>query len=274
MLIYFVLIPIGKTFYYSFFAWDAISSMKFIAFRNYTNLIKDPIFRIAALHVLIYVLTSLAVEIPLGLVLAFVISGKIRGQKLFRVLFFQPVVLPATAVALMFLLIYEPNFGLLNSLFKSIGLDGLTSNWLADRKIAFFPAMIPRIWQNIGLSFIILQAGIKSIPYEFFEAAFIDGIAENSFRMFRIILPMLWDKLQVCIILVVVGVMKSFEHIFALTEGGPNHATEIFGTYLFDSIFRSMEYGYGSSLAVVIFVTGLIFTFVFKKFFSGEMIEY
>lgn len=268
-----VVYPSISAIVYSLFKWNGISKPVFTGLQNYLDLLHDPVFYKAGLDTLYLVLGSGVVQVFLGLLLAVLLSNKIKGYKIFRTIYFFPVTISSVAVALMFSLIYNNEFGLLNSILREVGLGNYTRLWLADEKTAIFPAIVPQIWQFIGLMFVIILAGLQNIPDEIMECAYLDG-ATGWKKTVYVTIPLLWEIIQMCVVLGVTGALKSFDHINVLTAGGPMHATEIFGNYMYFLAFRQMTFGYALTVSFVIFVIGFIFTFIFKRFFSGETIQY
>lgn len=268
-----VVYPIIASTVYSFFSWDGISEMKYVGFKNYMKLFGSPVFYKACINSLYLVIGSGLVQVLIGLILAVLLNSRIRGFKLFRTVYFFPVMISSVSIALMFSLIYAPQFGLLNSILKGIGLENLARPWLGDSKVVIFAAIFPQIWQYIGLMFVIQLAALQNIPSEIMEYTSLDG-ATGLKKLFYINIPLIWEVIQICVVLGVTGSLREFEHIWVLTEGGPMHASEILGTHMYLSIFKGMQFGYGSSVAFIIFIIGLLFTVIFKKYFSGETIQY
>jgi len=167
----------------------------------------------------------------------------------------------------MFNLIYSPSFGILNVTLRNLGLNSLTRVWLGEKNIVIYAAIAPVIWQYIGMVMLLSLAGLQSIPEEVLQAAEIDG-AVGWKKLRYILLPLNWETIQLCIILAVTGALKAFAHFFILTGGGPNHASEILGIYLYREAFFFFRFGYASTIATFIFGLGFLFSVVFKKYFS------
>ncbi len=268
----FLFVPVLQTLFYSLHDWNAIEAKVFIGGRNFLQLFSDRIFAKAALHVGYLIAGSLFVQIPIGFLLAYALYSRIRGAKVLQTLFFLPVVISNVSIALVFSLAYEPNFGLANTLLSAFSGRVIRIEWLGNPSIVPFAAILPQIWQYVGFMTVILFAGLQQIPDSILEAAELDGVTGIR-KVLRILIPLTWDVIQVCIIIAVVGPLKSFEHVWVLTEGGPDHSSDLLGTFMYDRLFMSMEYGYGSAIASIILLTAFAFTIIFKKYFSRESIE-
>jgi raffinose/stachyose/melibiose transport system permease protein len=268
-----VVYPAFASIYYSLFTWDGISKMEFAGLVNFTRMFKDPVFYKALLNSFYNVIGSGVVQVALGLFLAVILNSKIKGFKIFRTVFFFPVIVSAISIALMFSLIYEPQNGMLNSFLRLIHLGDFARPWLSDRKIVIFAAIFPQTWQYIGLMMMILLAALQNIPGDLLEYADIDG-ATGLKKTFLINIPLIWEAIQICVVLGVISGLKEFQHVYVLTRGGPMNSSELLSTYMYTTVFKVMEFGYGSALSFVIFVSGFLFTVVFKKYFSGDKIQY
>ena len=268
-----VIYPMFASIFYSLFKWDGVSPMKFINFGNYIELFLDKAFYKASLNTMYLVIGSCVFQVFAGLLLAVILVNGVKGFKFFRTIFFFPVTISAVSIALMFSLIYEPRSGLLNTFLRTVGLEQFAMFWLSDTKIVIFPAIFPQIWQYIGLVVVILLAALMGIPGDIIEYSSLDGLMGFK-RIIYLYIPLTWEAIQICIVLAVTGSLKGFEHVYILTEGGPLQSSEIWATYMYNTVFKAMKFGYGSTITFVILITGFLFTVLFKKYFSGERIEY
>lgn len=164
----------------------------------------------------------------------------------------------------MFSLMYDKDIGLLNYALQWVGLGSFVRSWLADEHTAFYAVIAAPIWHTIGYFFIILLAGMQNLPEEVYEAATIDGAGAWT-QFSRITLPLIWPILQICMILSITGALKSFDYVFIMTKGGPGDATQVPATYMYETVFVGMKYGYGTAIAITIFVFSLIVTLLFRK---------
>lgn len=253
----FSIIPIFMSFYYSLMSWNGFSDMEFVGMANFTKLFADRLFWSSIINNIYIIIASAVGQLSIGLFLALLLNRKLKGAKLFRTIGFIPVILSSVVVALTWNLIYNSETGLLNELLRLIGLDSFALNWLGDQKIAMLSVSVTIIWQFIGLYFIIFLAGLQNIPTEILEAAKIDGASEWK-QTWKITIPMLKETIFAALILAISGSMKSFDQIFVMTNGGPAHATEVSAIYMYNKTFQSLQFGYGSSIAVMIFLFGII----------------
>jgi len=265
----FMVYPIFWTVFVSLFKWSGIQlgAMKFQGLSNYIKLFTTPMFYRVLKNTGILMLFSVFVRIPIGVVLSVVLYKAFRGYKFFRSIYFFPVVISSASIALMFSLIYSPSMGIINITLEKLGLGSLSRIWLADPKVVIYAAIAPITWQYIGLMMFLSLTGFQSISEEIFEAAEMDG-AVGWKKLRYIMLPLNWDAIQVCIIISVIGSLRSFDHVYILTGGGPNHASEILGIYLYKQAFTVFHFGYASSIATFILVFGFLFSVIFKKYFS------
>lgn len=266
----YLIIPIPLSTYYSFFKWDGIGAMEFLGLENWSKLLSDPIFWSSMANNFKLVLISLVVQIPIALFLAVLLTRKIKGANFFKTIFFVPMLLSSIAVAFLWRYMYDPTFGLINGFLNLVGLEQLTRSWLGDSSIAFYSASAPIQWRFIPLYMIIFMAAISNIPKQLYEAAEIDG-ANNWQSFFYVTLPMLRSTVVNASVLIIVGSLKYFAMIFALTGGGPNHASELMATYLYTKSFTEMNMGYGSTISVALFLVALIVSVVFLNFSKKDV---
>lgn len=170
----------------------------------------------------------------------------------------------------LWLKIYNPDYGILNVLLNSIGLETWTKVWLGDRSTVLISTFIPIMWQYTGYHMLLMYAGIKSVPPEIKEAALIDGASEWQINR-RIVMPMIKPVLRVCVIISVTGSLKVFDLIYILTNGGPAHATEVPSTLLVSMLFLRNRYGFGSAIAVVLIFLCFFFAIIIKKTLKTEV---
>jgi raffinose/stachyose/melibiose transport system permease protein len=212
-------------------------------------------------------------QIPLAFILAFVLSKKKRFNKFFRNAYFIPVVISAAAVGLLWKFIYHPNMGILNALLRTIGLDSLTENWLAEPGFALYAVIISVSWQWFGYHMVIFLTGLTSIPESIFESAEIDGAI--GFKKIRyIVMPLLKPFLKISMVLIVTSSIKAFDNIYVLTGGGPAQASTVLALQMYERAFTQMKYGYGSAISVVLLVLNILLTLMLYKLFGKDEVEY
>lgn len=266
-----VVIPVFVSMYYSLLDWNGFGQKEFIGIQNYIELFVNNSdgFVKSIGNSFIIAFFSVFVQIPLAMILALLLARGIKGEGFFRTVYFIPVLLSSVVIGLLWRQIYHPSLGLLNTMLTNIGLEHLTKTWLGERATAMMAVIIPTIWQWIGYHMLLLYAGAKSVPEQLREAAVIDGANEFQINT-RIIIPLMKPVIKICVIMAVIGSMKSFDLIFVLTGGGPVHATDVPSTLLIDTIFAKFRYGYGSSMAIFIVIECLIMTVIIQRLMKSK----
>lgn len=264
-----MIIPIFATGYYSTLEWDGIGDATFVGIRNYISLLLDNKYEFwqSVGHSFIVLFLSVFVQETIAMVLALILAKGVKGESFFRTAFFIPMVVSTVVIAQLFLKIYNPNYGLLNTMLESLGLGRWANEWLGDPKIAIWAVFIPLIWQYIGYHMLLFYGAIKSLSTDILEAARIDGA--NYFQIStRIILPLIVPMIETCVVLAVVGSLKTFDFVYVMTNGGPVGATEVPSTIMYDLLINRSVYGEGSVAAVFIVVECLLFTVVLRYAFK------
>ena len=267
-----IIIPIIMSFIYSLQEWNGITDAKFIGLGNYIELFtsKSAGFPKTTLNALLLAVLSVFIQLPLSLALALMISKGIKGERFFMTVFFIPVLMSTVVIGQLWLKIYNPNYGVLNVLLDKIGLHSLAKTaWLADPKTVLFAAFLPNLWQYVGYHMLLMYAGIKSVSPDVIEAARIDG-ANNWQINTKIIIPLLKPVIKICVIFAVTGSLKTFDLIYVLTRGGPDHASEVPSTLMVNMTFDESRYGYGSAIAVMIIFLCFFFAILIKKGIKTE----
>ncbi len=269
-----IILPIVMSGYYSFLDWDGITKGIFVGFDNYVELFtsKSAGFPKTMGNALLLALLSTVIQLPISLFFAIVLAKGIKGEKFFVAVFFIPVLISTVVIGQLWMKIYNPDYGLINSALRSMGLDSLTKVWLGDQKTALFAVFIPILWQYVGYHMLLMYAGIKSISPELREAAKIDGATEWGIARFLTI-PLLKPIIRVCVIFAVTGSLKAFDLIYVLTNGGPAHASEVPSTLMVSMIFGRNRYGFGSSIAIAIIFLCFFFAILIGRLFKTEEAE-
>jgi len=251
ILIGFGVIPIFYNFIMSLFETDLISPSVFVGLKNYEVLFRDPVFQQSVKNNILLVIGSLIAHLLLALFLSNILFNKFKGNNFFQSVFFLPSVVTGVAVGLTWTFIFSSRFGLLNSILETVHLEQFQRSWLADKDTAMLGIIIAVMWQYVGYHVVIQLAAMRNIPSELYEAAAIDGA--SKWRQFTdITLPLIKPVLRVDAILIVTGSLKFFDLVYVMTNGGPNHATEVLSTYMFYQGFRTLKYGYASAIANIL----------------------
>ncbi|HOO27016.1 MAG TPA: sugar ABC transporter permease [Lachnospiraceae bacterium] len=250
--LYILIIPLGTSAYYSLTKWKGVGDPKFIGLKNYITLVHDSNFWLVTKNTVILSLLCVLGQVGIALIIAFLMTiRRLKWKSFHRAVIFFPVVMAPIVVGYVWRFIYNSNYGLLNMFLNAIGKSSWIKNWLDDHDIVLRMVSIPVIWQYIGLYMILLMSGISAIPTEVFECAEIDG-ATGLKKSLYITLPLIWDTLKICIILCASGTMKIYDHLVALTNGGPGKASSSLALYCYDYTFKFGNFGMGAAIAVVI----------------------
>lgn len=228
---------------------------KFIGIDNYRRMLTDPDLRIAIWNSLKMMILTIIFQVGIAFILAVLVSNIKKMQQFFRTVYFFPVVISATAIGLIFKLFYNYNGGMLNQILETFGQEPV--NWLKPT-LAFIMVAIPTLWSYVGFYFVIILTGLSDIPDEIYEVASIDGCSKFK-QVFYITIPMLRGVICTCVVLAVTGALKVFDLPWVLVpNGAPQGLTHFLGTYMYQSTFGMNNYDYGSALAVLIVILGIV----------------
>jgi raffinose/stachyose/melibiose transport system permease protein len=262
------LVPVVQSAGYSFLKWDGMTQAQFIGLDNYALLWNDPLFHRAVINSLILAAASVFIQLPVSMLLALVLAAGVKGENLYRNLFFVPVIISGTIIANLWMKVYHPSYGLLNIALQAVSLPGWQREWLGDTSTALAACFVPMVWQYIGYHMLLFYSAAKSISDEIFEAARVDGASKVQIAL-RITLPQIVPMIKACVIFAIIGSLKSFDILYVLTRGGPVHATEVPSLLMFTKIFTTNQYGYASAIAIFIIVECLAFTLLVQKGFGA-----
>jgi len=250
----FLLWPIIESFRLSFFDWNGLDpTMKNVAFANWSELFGDKYFWLAVRNGFILLGMSILVQVPVGLGLAVLLYRAGNRFRIFKFAYFFPFLMSSVAVGILFRQVFDPNFGLINSVLVQLNLDSWALDWIGDPKIAIYSVSLLVCWQFIPFYILLFLAALNGIPREVEEAASMDGA--KDWKMFtKIHLPLLKGSLITAITLMVIGSLKYFDLMWVMTGGGPSYSTSTMATYLYQSAFKSYRVGYGSTIASALFL--------------------
>ncbi len=267
----FVILPVFQAAAYSLYRWNGLGPpTDFRGLQNFVVLVKDTIFQKALTHNILIVVFSLVVELPIALSLAIIVGrGRLKLAVFFRTFFFLPFVLSEVITGVLWQFIYQPQYGLINSLVKTFSPASHVIAPLGDPSTVFWAILIVIIWKYFGLHMTIYIAGLQGIPSELEEAARIDGASSAQVLRF-IVLPLLATTIQITVFFSIIGSFQIFDLIWAMGQGDPVNGAETMVTYLYKFGFQRFNLGYGSSVAVVIFVICLTFSIVYQRLLLRE----
>ena len=225
---------------------------QFVGIQNFVTLFTDtPEFFIALKNNIFFTVVVTVLQSLIAFILALVLDQKLRGRNFFRTYFFAPVVISSVAVSLIWAFMFDPNTGVLNSLFDILGLGFLKQNWLGDENVAMFSIALVQIWQWVGFEMVIFMAGLNNIPQDYYEVAKVSG-ATYFQTLFRVVIPQMKPTILTAGVLTTVGCFKVFDLVYIMTSGGPVHATEVIAKLIYDYAFSYGKMGLASALSVIL----------------------
>ncbi len=256
----------------SFFRYDFINPMKWVGWSNYTHALGSWQFWNALKNSFLYLLVVPPLQL-LAILMAVLVNRQMRGVNIFRTFYFIPVITSMTVVALSWDWIFTQN-GILNFFLMKLHIISQPVGWLTNPHIALFSIMFVTMWKGLGYYMMLYLAGLQGVPSTLIEAAKIDG-ATDSKVFWKIVLPLLKPYIMFCSIISTIAALNVFTEIYVMTGGGPYHATETMGVFIYKQAFENLNFGYSSALAVILSIILIIATMVNLKFFKeGGMQSY
>ena len=263
-------IPILQSVYYSFCSYDALTPPKWIGLQNYKQLMKDETMGIALKNSVFFLVFSCVSQLIMGLILAGLLTNIPRGKNFFKNVIYLPCVLSSAALGLLWTFIFSPKLGI-NQILARMGIQGPL--WLMDTKgyiiLPMWVVGFVALWQYVGQSMMLYMAQISGIDRSLYEASYIDGCTKRQ-TFLHITLPLLKPMIGTAMSLNAIGSLKFFDLIYNMTEGGPNHKTEVLATHLYTQGFKYFKYGYASAIGVILLILCLICTFVIRAVFRDD----
>ncbi|MFU0828500.1 MAG: ABC transmembrane type-1 domain-containing protein [Lachnoclostridium sp.] len=244
-----IIFPVLYSLYISLHTGTGIGNMKFVGLANYVSLAKDPIFWVSFKHTVMWLMLTVVLCTIVSLWLAVLLSKEFIGRTFFRAFFYFPSVISAVAVGIIWRWIYNPQLGFINQFAKALGLK-FSQTWISTPKTALYALFFASLWQSIGQPMILFIAGLQSISPDVLEAADIDGAGMFQ-KFFRITVPLMKDTFIMVISTLFISGMKVYDIVKALTDGGPNNATQVLASYMYNQVFAYNNVGYGTAIAIV-----------------------
>jgi raffinose/stachyose/melibiose transport system permease protein len=261
----FVLAPMVVAAWYSLYNWSGLGPLTdFIGMHNYRDVLTGPVFHLSLTHNVIIAVLSVLIQLPLSIALALMLNRRFRGRAFLRTVVFAPYVLSEATAAVMWLMLLQPG-GFVDAVLKSVGLGGLVHLWLASKSLVLYTLFAVLTWKFIGFGIVLLLAGLQGIPAELREAAAIDGATPWQATR-RVTLPLLGPTIRIWIFLAVIGSLQQFDVVWIMTQGGPGNASSTMVSYLFLNGVQRVQFGYGSAVAVVLFVISFAFALAYQQF--------
>jgi raffinose/stachyose/melibiose transport system permease protein len=258
----FVILPVVLAAYYSLYNWNGLGPLeRFIGIDNYVRALGDPVFQRAIANNFTILGLSILIQGPLAIGVALLLNRRMRGRSIFRALIFVPYVLAEVIAGLSWKLLLSPRGGV-NAFLENIGLGELAQPWLATPDIALGVMFVIVTWKYLGFAILLMLAGLQGVPQELQEAAAIDGASWWQ-TQWRITLPLLAPTIRIWIFLSMIGSLQLFDMVWVTTKGGPVGATNTMAVYMLQN--GQGAPGYGSAIAVILFVISLVVALVFQR---------
>ena len=263
-----VMVPILVSIYYSCLDWNGIGKKTFVGFNNYIKLFGDSVFRQAFGNNIIYIVIVMVLQLGFGFIIAVLLTYLKKGRGFIQTVYYIPSVITVIAISQLFtgFYSYEP-LGLFNIFRKMLGMEPIA--FLSEYKTVLWAVASVEGWQYIGIYMIIFYSALVSVSPDILEAARIDGATEFQILV-KIRIPAIANVIMLSCILSLVGALRGFAAPMNMTKGGPNHRSEILATYMYKKAFTSRDYGYGSTIAVIIVILSIIGVLLISKYMDGE----
>lgn len=263
------LVPVITLFYMSFTNWNVFGKANWVGLTNYQRLFGDGSFQIAVVNTLYYSVMHIPLTIVVALGLALMLNNKLRGIAFFRTAAFFPYVTSIVAIAIVWNLLFSPDYGPINQILRGIGIAN-PPGWLTSTDWAMPAVVIVSTWRDMGYYMILLLAGLQTVPRELYEAARVDGA--NVWAQFvNVTLPCLRPTMFFVTVMLTINSFKIFDLILVMTSGGPGQATLVLSQFIYRKGFEENQFGYASAAAVALFAMCIVVTIV--QFFWNKRQE-
>jgi raffinose/stachyose/melibiose transport system permease protein len=266
-----IAVPLVISVYLSLFRWTGYGPMQFIGFDNYARIAGDRLFWRSVLNVFLLIAVTIGIQNVFALFIASLLKGlSSNTSQILRTIFFIPATLSLVVVTRLWVMVYNPTFGMLNKIIQGLGVSGFEVAWLGNQKTAIWAVIWIMIWQGFGWALLFLYSGLMIVPREQEEAALVDGA--NKLQMQRhVILPAMMPVIQSVVIIGIVSSFKQMEMVFLSTEGGPGGTTQFLANYLYVRAFKFGEYGYGNAISVLAVLLAVFVTIIVQRVFRKSL---
>ena len=269
-----LLIPICQAFYYSLCDWNALSGAKFVGLANFKKLFtEDRTMSTALKNSLFFMLFSAITQQVIGLFLAAILTNIKKGRNFFKNIYYLPAVLSSAALGLLWSFLFNPKMGI-NQILQLFGIEGPL--WLMGTDgfivLPMWVIAFVALWQYVGTTMMLYMAQISGISKSLYEASYIDGASKIK-SFFHITFPLIKPMIATSLSLNCIGSLKFFDLVYNMTQGGPNHRTDVLATHLYNQGFQYFKYGYASAIGVVLLIMCLFVTFIINKIFKTKDYE-
>lgn len=257
--------PLFSSFYYSFTNWNGFSSnYSFVGLGNFAKIFRDPLFFRAIVNTVIWMAAAIIVPTGLGLMLALLIDSQVPGASVFKSIFYLPICLSAIVVGQIWVWIYQPDWGLLNTVIGFVTGNEANYAWLAKPDTALYAVIAAWSWQQTGLAMVIFLAGLTAVPSDLLEVCQIEGASYRQ-RVWHVVLPLLRPATVVIVALGVINSLKGFDILYIMTGGGPFNSSDTLAMHMYNESFKKYNMGYGSAISVVLFLIALSIIFAYFR---------
>lgn len=268
--------PILQSFYISFFRWSGLSDNKiFVGFENFIRLFQDDVvWKALWNNMIIYIFGTIFTFLIAIFLSTVLVKGTLKESKFYRIVFLFPNVLSVVIVSIIWSFIFSPTMGILNNTLEMMGLESLTRTWLGDETTVLGALIVPQVWMFAGFFMVLYMAGMRNIPKTLYEAARIDGATEVK-QFFSITIPMLWEIIRTSLVFFVARAFQStFSLVYTTTNGGPNRASEILTTYMYEQAFVNSNFGYATVIGLLLFGVMMTINYILQRITKREVIEF
>ncbi len=267
-------VPILQVVWYSLCDYDALTKPEFVGFKNYIKLFTDDeTMRIALKNSIFFMIFSAVSQQIMGIIIAVLLTNIKRGRNFFKNVYYLPCVLSSAALGLLWAFMFNPKMGI-NQMLAYFGIEG--PMWLYDTSgyiiLPMWVIAFVALWQYLGQTMMLYIAQISGISKDLYEASYIDG-ADKVRSFFYITIPLIKPMMVTSLSLNCIGSLKFFDLIYNMTQGGPNHQTDVLATHLYTQGFQYFKYGYASAISVVLLILCLIISFIINKCIKVETYE-
>lgn len=272
----FMVIPTINVFRMSLYKWGGYTADKtFVGLENFRKLLKNDKFYQSFQNTVLLIVIVTLVTFFIALVFAYILSReKIKGQNFFRIVFYIPNILSVVVISAIFSAIYDPNQGLLNSLLALVRGDKNPILWLGNQKLVIYSIAIAMIWQAIGYYMVMYMASMANVPESLYESAAIEGAGKIR-QFFDITLPIIWTNIRTTLTFFIISTINmSFLMVKAMTNGGPDGASNVFLSYMYQEAYTNSSYGYGMAIGVMVFLFSFALAGILNAVTKREEIEF
>ena len=266
----FYFVPFIANLRYSLTRWDRITEPEFVGFRNFVNLLtNDDLFYKVLGNNLRFTFLVVLFQTLFSLIFAIFLVKNTKTNIALRTLFFFPTILSSVSVGMIWLFMYDPNFGAINLFFTRLGLEGFALNWLGSESSALYAITFTQVWFHTGQMMVIYIAGLQQIPQELYEAAEMDGA--SRWQQFRnVTWPMSIPTTIVVMAYTTIQSFRAFDLIFAMTQGGPNNSSNIFAVLIYQTVFSELRIGYAATQSIFFIIVLIFVTLLQRKFLNSR----